>query len=37
MELGISPHPRVVLAIEGDTEEVHLPLVWQTLGYPEAP
>lgn len=37
MSLGISPHPRVVLAIEGDTEQVHVPLVWQTLGYPDAP
>jgi hypothetical protein len=37
MTLGISPHPRVVLAAEGDTEEVHLPLVWQALGYPDAP
>jgi hypothetical protein len=37
MELGVSPHPRVVLAIEGDTEQVHAPLVWKALGYPEAP
>jgi hypothetical protein len=37
MSLGISPHPRVVLAFEGDTEEVHVPLVWKALGYPEAP
>jgi antitoxin component HigA of HigAB toxin-antitoxin module len=37
MELGISPHPRVVLAVEGDTEQVHAPLVWQALGYPDAP
>ena len=37
MELGVSPHPRVVLAVEGDTEQVHVPLVWQVLGYPEAP
>jgi hypothetical protein len=37
MELGISPHPRVVLAIEGDTEQIHAPLVWKTLGYPNAP
>ena len=35
--LGISPHPRVVLAVEGDTEQVHVPLVWQALGYPDAP
>ena len=37
MELGISPHPRVVLTVEGDTEQVHAPLVWQALGYPDAP
>ena len=37
MRLGISPHPRVVLAIEGDTEEVHVPKVWKALGYSEAP
>jgi len=27
MDLGLSPHPRVVLAVEGETEEVHVPLV----------
>lgn len=37
MALGISPHPRVVLAVEGESEEVHAPLVWKALGYPEAP
>jgi len=37
MDLGISPHPRVVLAVEGDTEQVHAPLVWKALGYPDAP
>jgi hypothetical protein len=37
MRLGISPHPRVVLAIEGESEEYHTPLVWKKLGYPEAP
>jgi hypothetical protein len=37
MQLGISPHPRVVLAIEGEAEEVHTPLVWRLLRYPEAP
>lgn len=37
MELGISPHPRVVLVVEGDTEQVHVPLVWKTLDYPDAP
>jgi hypothetical protein len=35
--LGISPHPRVVPAVEGDTEDIHVPLVWKALGYPEAP
>ena len=35
--LGISPHPRVVLAVEGETEEVHAPRVWELLGYPDAP
>ena len=33
----ISPHPRVVLAVEGEAEEIHAPLVWKALGYPEAP
>jgi hypothetical protein len=37
MQLGISPHPRVVLAVEGETEQVHVPLVWKDLGYPDAP
>jgi hypothetical protein len=37
MNLGISPHPRVVLAVEGDTEEVHVLRVWKALGYPQAP
>lgn len=35
--LGISPHPRVVLAVEGETEEAHIPLVWKALDYPNAP
>jgi hypothetical protein len=35
--LGISPHPRVVLAVEGETEQLHAPRVWKALGYPEAP
>ena len=35
--LGISPHPRVVLAVEGETEEVHAPMVWKMLDYPDAP
>ena len=37
MGLGISPHPRVVLAIEGETEQLHFPRVWSTLGLPDAP
>jgi hypothetical protein len=37
MGLGISPHPRVVLAVEGETEQAHMPLVWRTLGYSDAP
>jgi hypothetical protein len=37
MHLKISPHPRVVLAVEGDSEEVHAPKVWQALEYPDAP
>jgi hypothetical protein len=37
MDLGISPHPRVVLAVEGETEQTHVPLVWQELDYPDAP
>lgn len=37
MDLKISPHPRVVLAVEGDSEEVHAPKVWKTLEYPDAP
>jgi hypothetical protein len=35
--LGLSPHPRVVLAVEGETEEIHIPLVWKELDYPDAP
>ena len=37
VRLGISPHPRVVLALEGETEAYHAPLVWQALGFSEAP
>jgi hypothetical protein len=37
MDLGVSPHPRVVLALEGQTEEVHVPLIWRELEYPDAP
>lgn len=36
-ELGVSPHPRVVLAVEGETEQIHVPLVWNELGFPDAP
>lgn len=36
-DLGISPHPRVVLALEGETEVYHAPRVWRTLGYSSAP
>ncbi len=37
MDLGISPHPRVVLAIEGDTEEIHVPKIWKALEYSDTP
>lgn len=37
MSLGISPHPRVVLAIEGKTEQLHVPRVWRALELPDAP
>jgi hypothetical protein len=37
VRLGISPHPRVVLALEGETETYHAPLVWQAFGFSEAP
>jgi hypothetical protein len=37
MDLGVSPHPRVVLAVEGQTEQVHVPLIWKELEYPDAP
>jgi hypothetical protein len=37
VHLGISPHPRVVLAVEGETEQIHVPLVWKALGCPDAP
>lgn len=37
VRLGISPHPRVVLALEGDTEMNHAPRVWRALGFSEAP
>jgi len=35
--LGLSPHPRVVLAVEGDTEYTHVPMIWDQLDYPDAP
>jgi hypothetical protein len=31
-EFGLSPHPRLVLVVEGDTEELLLPRVMQLLG-----
>jgi len=37
MHLGLSPHPRVVLALEGESEELHAPRVWRKLGFPAAP
>jgi hypothetical protein len=37
IRLGISPHPRVVLALEGDTEMYHAPRVWRALEYSDAP
>jgi hypothetical protein len=37
MNLGISPHPRVVLAVEGETEQDHVPRIWKELDYPDAP
>lgn len=36
-DLGVSPYPRVVLALEGETEVYHAPLVWHALGYSSAP
>ena len=36
-ELGISPYPRVVVALEGETEAYHAPLVRTALGMSEAP
>ena len=37
MDLGLSPHPRVILAVEGEAEQIHAPQVWEMLGYPHAP
>ena len=31
VNLGISPHPRVVLALEGESELYHAPLIWRAL------
>ena len=36
-DLGMSPRPRVVLALEGETEVYHAPLILRTLGYSSAP
>ena len=36
-ELGVSPHPSLVVAVEGDTEELLLPRVFRTLGIPLDP
>jgi hypothetical protein len=32
-DLGVSPHARVVLRLEGETEVYHDPLIWRMLGY----
>ncbi len=37
MRLGVSPHPRVVLAVEGETEQDHVPRIWKELNYPDFP
>lgn len=37
MRLGLSPHPRVILAVEGESESMHVPLIWKALEYPNAP
>jgi hypothetical protein len=37
VDLGISPHPRVVLVVEGETEEYLVPRIWRTLQLPNAP
>jgi hypothetical protein len=36
-DLGVSPHPRVVLALEGDAEMRHAPRVQAALDFAEAP
>ncbi|TVT20707.1 hypothetical protein LWP59_33865 [Amycolatopsis acidiphila] len=37
MSLGLSPHPRVVLAVEGESEQLHVPKIAAELGYRDAP
>ena len=37
IRLGLSPHPRVVLALEGESEMYHAPRVWRALGFSDAP
>ncbi|SFI88962.1 hypothetical protein [Amycolatopsis sacchari] len=37
MSLGLSPHPRVVLAVEGESEQFHVMKIAAELGYREAP
>jgi len=37
MRLGVSPHPRVVLAVEGETEQDHVPRIWKELDFPDSP
>jgi antitoxin component HigA of HigAB toxin-antitoxin module len=37
VSLGISPHPRVILALEGDTEMYHAPRVQAALEFTDAP
>ncbi len=37
MHLGLSPHPRVVLAVEGESEELHTPRVWKSLAIQKLP
>lgn len=36
-DLGVSPHPRVVLAVEGESEEILVPRVFDELGLRRAP
>jgi hypothetical protein len=37
MGLGLSPHPRVILAVEGESEQHHVPRIWEALGFRPAP